>query len=213
MAVRQATICKGCWGQMRMPVPLRGIASAPFRAFGAGASVMNGGVSAELFNSILSALGGVPVTAPTAGTVNLVNHSGATIDGPATNLGVAVNIVNQGVWSNAGGSTITNFNNSGVLSLGAAGGAPATLTAAGNAVFGVNSLYVARITAARRQRPDHRRRRGDDQRRNGAGAGRERNLYAGDEIYPGYGAGRHHGNLRVSGFWFEPGIFDADAVL
>ena len=41
MAVRLATICKGCWGQMRMPVPLRGIASAPFRAFGIRPSRMN----------------------------------------------------------------------------------------------------------------------------------------------------------------------------
>ena len=37
----QATICKGCWQQMRMPVPLRGVASAPFRAFGIRPSRMN----------------------------------------------------------------------------------------------------------------------------------------------------------------------------
>ena len=30
----QATICKGCWQQMHVPVPLRGLASLPFRAFG-----------------------------------------------------------------------------------------------------------------------------------------------------------------------------------
>jgi adenylate cyclase len=41
MAIGQATICKGCWQQMRLPVPLRGIASAPFRAFGIRPSRMN----------------------------------------------------------------------------------------------------------------------------------------------------------------------------
>ena len=37
----QATICKGCWQQMHLPVPLRGVASVPFRAFGIRPSRMN----------------------------------------------------------------------------------------------------------------------------------------------------------------------------
>lgn len=37
----QTTICKGCWQQMRLPVPLRGPASLPFRAFGIRPSRMN----------------------------------------------------------------------------------------------------------------------------------------------------------------------------
>jgi class 3 adenylate cyclase len=37
----QATICKGCWQQMHVPVPLRGVASVPFRAFGIRPSRMN----------------------------------------------------------------------------------------------------------------------------------------------------------------------------
>ena len=41
MAFRQSTICKGHWQTMRMPVPLRGVASAPFRAFGIRPSRMN----------------------------------------------------------------------------------------------------------------------------------------------------------------------------
>ena len=41
MTFAQAKICKGCWQQMRVPVPLRGIASAPFRAFGIRPSRMN----------------------------------------------------------------------------------------------------------------------------------------------------------------------------
>jgi hypothetical protein len=34
-------ICKGCWGQMRLPVPLRGVGSLPFRVFGIRPSRMN----------------------------------------------------------------------------------------------------------------------------------------------------------------------------
>ena len=37
----RATICKGCWQHMRLPVPLRGTASLPFRAFGIRPSRMN----------------------------------------------------------------------------------------------------------------------------------------------------------------------------
>ncbi|HLX99001.1 MAG TPA: adenylate/guanylate cyclase domain-containing protein [Roseiarcus sp.] len=37
----QATICKGCWQQMHVPVPLRGLVSLPFRAFGIRPSRMN----------------------------------------------------------------------------------------------------------------------------------------------------------------------------
>jgi adenylate cyclase len=39
--INQATICKGCWQQMHVPVPLRGVASMPFRAFGIRPSRMN----------------------------------------------------------------------------------------------------------------------------------------------------------------------------
>jgi adenylate cyclase len=41
MTYRQAKICQGCWQQMRLPVPLRGVASVPFRAFGIRPSRMN----------------------------------------------------------------------------------------------------------------------------------------------------------------------------
>lgn len=40
MAAR-ARICKGCWEQMRVPVPLRGPAALPFRIFGIRPSKMN----------------------------------------------------------------------------------------------------------------------------------------------------------------------------
>ena len=30
----QPLVCKGCWENLKLPVPLRGIASAPFRAVG-----------------------------------------------------------------------------------------------------------------------------------------------------------------------------------
>jgi class 3 adenylate cyclase len=41
MTERLATICKGCWQQMRVPVPLRGVLSLPFRMFGIRPSRMN----------------------------------------------------------------------------------------------------------------------------------------------------------------------------
>ena len=34
ITLKRAAICKGCWEQMRVPVPLRGPLSIPFRAFG-----------------------------------------------------------------------------------------------------------------------------------------------------------------------------------
>jgi class 3 adenylate cyclase len=37
----KATICKGCWQQMHVPIPLRGVLSVPFRAFGVRPSRMN----------------------------------------------------------------------------------------------------------------------------------------------------------------------------
>ncbi len=41
MSPARATICKGCWQQLKMPVPLRGLASIPFRAVGVRPSRMN----------------------------------------------------------------------------------------------------------------------------------------------------------------------------
>ena len=41
MAMQSAVICKGCWQQMHMPIPLRGVLSVPFRAFGIRPSRMN----------------------------------------------------------------------------------------------------------------------------------------------------------------------------
>jgi adenylate cyclase len=41
MTATRARICKGCWQQMRIPVPLRGPASVPFRIFGIRPSRMN----------------------------------------------------------------------------------------------------------------------------------------------------------------------------
>ena len=41
MSANQAKICVGCWQQMHVPVPLRGVLSMPFRAFGIRPSRMN----------------------------------------------------------------------------------------------------------------------------------------------------------------------------
>lgn len=40
-ASHQAKFCMGCWEQMHIPVPLRGVISVPFRAFGVRPSRMN----------------------------------------------------------------------------------------------------------------------------------------------------------------------------
>jgi adenylate cyclase len=40
-ALQHSKFCKGCWEQMHLPVPLRGMISAPFRAFGVRPSRMN----------------------------------------------------------------------------------------------------------------------------------------------------------------------------
>lgn len=40
-ASQHAKFCKGCWEQMHVPVPLRGVISVPFRAFGVRPSRMN----------------------------------------------------------------------------------------------------------------------------------------------------------------------------
>lgn len=41
MTLYQAKICKGCWQQMHVPIPLRGVLSAPFRLVGIRPSKMN----------------------------------------------------------------------------------------------------------------------------------------------------------------------------
>jgi len=41
MTPHRSTICKGCWQQMRVPIPLRGVLSVPFRVFGIRPSRMN----------------------------------------------------------------------------------------------------------------------------------------------------------------------------
>src|SRR5438552_200418 len=41
MKPHQSIICKGCWQQMHVPVPLRGMLSVPFRMFGIRPSRMN----------------------------------------------------------------------------------------------------------------------------------------------------------------------------
>jgi class 3 adenylate cyclase len=39
--LEQSRICKGCWQQMHVPIPLRGVLSLPFRVFGIKPSRMN----------------------------------------------------------------------------------------------------------------------------------------------------------------------------
>lgn len=58
MTVGQARICKGCWQQLHMPVPLRGVVSLPFRAVGIRPSRMNPDVCTiceSMFTTIMRA--------------------------------------------------------------------------------------------------------------------------------------------------------------
>src|SRR3954468_19943340 len=41
MTPHRSIVCKGCWEQMHVPVPLRGVLSLPFRMFGIRPSRMN----------------------------------------------------------------------------------------------------------------------------------------------------------------------------
>jgi adenylate cyclase len=41
MTLQQSRICMGCWEQLHLPVPLHGVLSVPFRAFGVRPSRMN----------------------------------------------------------------------------------------------------------------------------------------------------------------------------
>src|SRR3977135_4484316 len=41
MTLQQSRICKGCWEQMHLPAPLRGVLAAPSRDFGVRPSRMN----------------------------------------------------------------------------------------------------------------------------------------------------------------------------
>src|SRR5215472_2685793 len=41
VTLRRSRICKGCWQQMHLPVPLHGVVSVPFRVFGIRPSRMN----------------------------------------------------------------------------------------------------------------------------------------------------------------------------
>jgi len=40
-AIRKTTLCRGCWAQMHLPVPIRGPLSLPFKVFGVTTSKMN----------------------------------------------------------------------------------------------------------------------------------------------------------------------------
>jgi hypothetical protein len=39
--MKRSNLCKGCWIQLRLPVPFRGLFSIPLKLFGIGPSRMN----------------------------------------------------------------------------------------------------------------------------------------------------------------------------
>ncbi len=76
----------------------------------------------------------------------LINNTGL-IDGAIVSNGVTT-VDNQGTWNNAAGSYIQFLKNTGVINMGPEGGKVGALIVTGDASFGPNSYYNARITAA-----------------------------------------------------------------
>lgn len=74
----------------------------------------------------------------------LVNNMGV-LNGKVLSSGVAT-VNNEGIWENAAGSYIQYLNNTGVINMGPAEGKLGALVVTGDASFGRNSYYNARIT-------------------------------------------------------------------
>lgn len=75
----------------------------------------------------------------------LVTNTGV-LNGKVISNGVTT-VNNDGIWENAAGSYIQFLKNTGVINMGPAGGPTGVLTVTGDASFGPNSYYNARITA------------------------------------------------------------------
>ncbi len=74
----------------------------------------------------------------------LVNNTGV-LNGKVLSAGTTT-VKNEGIWENAAGSFIQQLKNTGTLSMGPLGGELGVLQVEGNASFGPNSFYNARIT-------------------------------------------------------------------
>ena len=107
------------------------------------ASATGSGSSYFTNNGLLQ---GATAAANASGTMTILNN--ATMDGAiSTAAGAKTSVNNVGTWTRAGGSTVSTFTNAGTLSLGAAGGAPSTLSVSGDATFTATSRWNPRLTA------------------------------------------------------------------
>lgn len=80
-----------------------------------------------------------------ASGVALVTNTGV-LNGKVISNGVTT-VNNDGIWENAAGSYIDFLKNTGIINMGPLGGKVGVLTVTGDASFGPNSYYNARITA------------------------------------------------------------------
>ena len=79
---------------------------------------------------------------------NMAISNSGLIDGAIIGNGIT-DVANSGTWQNAANSTVATLTNTGTLTMGASGsgaGAIGTLVVTGNASFGPQSFYNARIT-------------------------------------------------------------------
>lgn len=114
-------------------------------AKGTGVAVDVNAGTMTLNNSGTIASTGPAAIAVTSGAALIVNSG--VVDGMITNKDLTT-IQNDGVWKNAGGSSVSYLINNGTLSLGPSAGAAGVLTVTGDASFGPKSYYNARISPA-----------------------------------------------------------------
>ena len=113
---------------------------------GTGAAVFvdahKGSATIDNSGTVLGSPDGTAI-AVASGTV-LVNNTGILYGKVLSNGATTIN--NTGLWENAAGSYIQFLKNTGTLNMGPLGGTVGVLTVTGDASFGPNSFYNARIT-------------------------------------------------------------------
>ncbi|MFO1168648.1 MAG: autotransporter domain-containing protein [Rhodoblastus sp.] len=115
-------------------------------ATGSGAAVLvdahDGSATINNAGIMIGGPGGIAIGVASGKT--LVNNTGV-LNGQVLSNGVTT-VNNEGIWENAAGSYIQFLKNTGTLNMGPLGGTVGVLTVTGDASFGPNSFYNARIT-------------------------------------------------------------------
>jgi uncharacterized protein with beta-barrel porin domain len=103
----------------------------------------NGGTAVLFNNGVIETTGGSAINVKSGAA--LIANTG-TIDGMVTSAaGTIVTLNNDGVWSNAAGSTVGYLNNTGTIGFGPAGGAVGLITVTGDATFAPGSVLNMRM--------------------------------------------------------------------